>query len=209
MVPKKMQPYYDEFEKFYTKYCDKYLNDEYCTLCLHLVEKLCRKRPSPLLTGRLKTWAAGIVYVIGSNNFLFDKSQPLHMTGAEIASSFGLSKSTVANKAAEIRKMFRINQFDPEWILPSMMGDDPFIWMVSVDGFLIDIRTMPREIQEQAYRQGMIPYIPADKKANEENAKEGKAADNNQVKNEGNLPDNEHKADDFSDIYKAFGIDPQ
>jgi len=27
---------------------------------------------------------------------------------------------------------------------------------------LVDIRTMPREVQVIAYEKGMIPYIPAD-----------------------------------------------
>lgn len=33
-----------------------------------------------------------------------------------------------------------------------------------VNGFIIDIRTAPREVQELAYRKGLIPYIPADRK---------------------------------------------
>ena len=29
---------------------------------------------------------------------------------------------------------------------------------------MIDLRDMPREVQEIAYAKGMIPYIPADQK---------------------------------------------
>jgi hypothetical protein len=36
-------------------------------------------------------------------------------------------------------------------------------WMIMVDGFILDARTMPREVQEVAYRKGLIPYIPKDK----------------------------------------------
>ena len=38
----------------------------------------------------------------------------------------------------------------------------PTVWLVSVNGFIVDIRRMPRPIQEEAYRKGIIPYIPDD-----------------------------------------------
>ena len=33
-------------------------------------------------------------------------------------------------------------------------------WMIQVNGFLVDARFLKREIQEEALRQGLIPYIP-------------------------------------------------
>ena len=33
---------------------------------------------------------------------------------------------------------------------------------VEVNGTLVDIREMPREVQVIAFEKGMIPYIPAD-----------------------------------------------
>jgi hypothetical protein len=32
--------------------------------------------------------------------------------------------------------------------------------MISVNGLILDARYVPREIQEAAYRKGLIPYIP-------------------------------------------------
>ena len=61
-VPKSLQPAFDGIEPLITDFCNQYLNDEYRELCLHLLEKLCRKRPSPLLAGRKNTWAAAIIY---------------------------------------------------------------------------------------------------------------------------------------------------
>jgi hypothetical protein len=29
-----------------------------------------------------------------------------------------------------------------------------------VNGFIIDVRHAPREIQEEAFRKGLIPYLP-------------------------------------------------
>ena len=39
---------------------------------------------------------------------------------------------------------------------------NPFVWMAEVNGLLVDLRTMPREVQEVAFAKGIIPYIPAD-----------------------------------------------
>ena len=37
------------------------------------------------------------------------------------------------------------------------------VWMIMVNGFIIDARRATYEIQEQAYNAGIIPYIPANK----------------------------------------------
>ncbi len=52
--------------------------------------------------------------------------------------------------------------FDPEWTLPSMLDRNPLVWMAEVNGYLVDLRTMPREVQEIAFEKGLIPYIPDD-----------------------------------------------
>jgi hypothetical protein len=56
-----------------------------------------------------------------------------------------------------------MNQLNTEWFLPSRVDDHPLAWMVMVNGFIVDIRSMPREVQEIAYAQGVIPYIPGEK----------------------------------------------
>ena len=88
-VPKNMQDKYDEIAALIAPFCDEYLNDEYKALCLHALEKLCRKRPSPLLSGRARTRAGGILYAVGQANFLFDKSQTPHMKASELAERIG------------------------------------------------------------------------------------------------------------------------
>lgn len=54
-------------------FCRQHLNAEYAELCRKLTEKLARKRPSPLVSGKPQTWACGIVRTIGWVNFLDDK----------------------------------------------------------------------------------------------------------------------------------------
>jgi hypothetical protein len=53
-------------------------------------------------------------------------------------------------------------QMDPRWCLPSQVDSNPLIWMLEVNGLIVDVRYMPRAVQEMAYHKGLIPYIPAD-----------------------------------------------
>ena len=162
-VPKAMQEKYDEIAAILIPYCDEHLNDEYKDLCLHALEKLCRKRPSPLALGRAKTWAAGIVYAIGQNNFIFDKSQPIHMTAVELVEPLGIAKTTASSKAAEIKKLLKIDHFNSEWVLASDMESNPMLWLVEINGLPVDARTLPLDLQEYCAERGLIPYVPGHK----------------------------------------------
>lgn len=51
----------------------------------------------------------------------------------------------------------------PDWTLPSRLADNPLVWMVEINGLIIDIRRSPPELQRLAYEKGMIPFIPADR----------------------------------------------
>ena len=110
-VPKAMRGKYDEVAALIEPYCDTYLDGEYRSLCLRALEKLCRKRPSPVQSRRPGTWAAGIIYAIGQANWVFDKDSPIHMTADELVAPLGVSKSTASSTAAEIRKWLKIGLF--------------------------------------------------------------------------------------------------
>ena len=142
--------------------CDRQLNSEYRDLARAMTGAPCRKRPSPLTSGQPRTWAGGIVYVLARVNFLGDRSFPPYMTTADLCAAFGVGESTVHAKARVIEKTLRIGVFDPKWALPSLLGSNPLVWMAEVNGLLVDLRTMPREVQEVAFAKGIIPYIPAD-----------------------------------------------
>lgn len=161
-IPKAMQVVYDQIAPPISAFCLDHLDKEYEAICLRLLEKLCRKRPSPLLRGRAGAWAAGIVYEIASLNFIFDKANPYHMAAGDIASAFGIAASTAYNKAAEIRKLTNLSRLDPDWMIPSLVEQNPMTWLLSVNGFLVDIRTMPREVQLLALQQSLIPFLPDD-----------------------------------------------
>ena len=126
-------------------------------------EKLARKRPSPMLEGNLNAWASGIVRAVGGANFLHDKTQTPYMRATDIDKYLGTSSSGGAAKAAVIRKMLKVYQMDPAWSLPSRLADNPLVWMVQINGLIVDLRKSPRELQEAAFNKGLIPYIPADR----------------------------------------------
>lgn len=101
-----MRPVFDEIASVVVAFCKEHLNAEYAALCRKLTEKLARKRPSLLVSGKPATWACGIVRTIGWVNFLDDKSQRPHLKLTAIDKAFGVAESTGQGKSMLIRKMF-------------------------------------------------------------------------------------------------------
>jgi hypothetical protein len=159
-VPKEMQARFDEITQLTDAFSQAYLNNEYAQLCRELTATLCRKRPSPLVRGKADTWACGIIHALGMVNFLFDASQTPHVPASQIWEYFGLSSSTMQAKSKQIRDLLDMYQLDPNWTLPSKVDQNPLIWMLEVNGLIMDVRHAPRAIQEEAFRKGLIPYIP-------------------------------------------------
>lgn len=151
----------DNIKALAEQFCLEHLNSEYSHLCGELADQLSRKRPSPLLRGQPKSWASGIIRTIGYVNFLDDPDSLPYLKMTEIDRGLGVSTSTGQSKSREIRKLLNIGQLDVQWTLPSAMDDNPLVWTVELDnGLVIDLRTAPRELQEAAFQQGIIPYIP-------------------------------------------------
>jgi len=159
-VPQAMLATYENVAGITDNFCREHLNQEYADLCRQMAATLCRKRPSPLAGGAVEIWASSILYTIGKVNFLFDKSQKPHMRAERLCEFLGTSKATVSAKAKRIMTILKIGLMDPRWCLPSKLENNPMAWMIQVDGFIVDARSMPLEIQEEALQRGLIPYIP-------------------------------------------------
>jgi hypothetical protein len=159
-IPKQMRPVHDTVVGLTDAFCEAHLNEEYAQLCRKLTAALSRKRPSPLARGKVEVWACAIVYAIGRVNFLFDKSQTPYMSAGELCKAFGVSNNTASARATMILDTFGIMLLDPRWSLPSKLGDNPLAWLITVNGLIIDARYAPRDIQEEALRLGLIPYLP-------------------------------------------------
>jgi hypothetical protein len=163
-VPDSVQPAYAAIVAVIDTVCGQHLNADYAALGHRLAAALARKRPSPLLRGKPEVWACGIMHALGMVNFLSDKGQSPHMRMEDLCAAFGVSPSAGAGKAKTIRELFRMIPLDPRWCLPNLVDENPLVWMLTVNGIVADVRSMPREVQEIAYEKGLIPYIPADRR---------------------------------------------
>ena len=82
-----------------------------------------------------------------------------------IDKAFGVAESTGQGKAKAIRDLLKIRQFDFRWMLRAADRgesdglDDPG------QRLHLDARRLKREVQEEAFRKGLIPYIPGEQPA--------------------------------------------
>jgi Domain of unknown function (DUF6398) len=120
------------------------------------------KATEPARFGPAPHVACGIVYVLGQINFLTDPSTQPFMTTADLCAAFGVGQSTASAKARVIAQALDTHRLNPEWSLPSRLDQNPLVWMAEVNGFLVDLRDMPGEVQQIAFDKGIIPYIPVD-----------------------------------------------
>ena len=102
VVPKSMRAIYEAITGLTDAFCGEHLNEDYRGLAQRMTAALCRKRPSPLTLGQPRTWACGIVYVLGQINFLTDPSTQPFLTTADLCSRFGVGQSTASAKARVI-----------------------------------------------------------------------------------------------------------
>jgi hypothetical protein len=160
-IPEEYQEKFREIVDLTDGFCQKYLNEDYRELCEEMAAELC-VGGFPFDRGKPAGWASAIVHAIGWVNFLHDPSQSPHLTSTQIAEGFGVSQGTMLTKSKIIRDELDLMPFDPDWCIPAILKDNPLVWMLKVNGLVMDIRSAPRGAQEEAYRLGLIPFIPAD-----------------------------------------------
>lgn len=162
-VPAALREKFNAISQATDAFCDQRLNDEYKKVIRQALAALSRKRPSPLIKGKDQAWAAGVVHAVGMVNFLFDPAQTPHCKVPEIYAHFRVGASTGQARSKETRDALGMGQFSPEWTVASNMDQNPLVWMLEVNGLVVDVRRMPLEVQEMALAQGMIPYLPGKK----------------------------------------------
>lgn len=163
-LPEKISKKRDEVIEILKSVCEKHLK-EYLDYALEIADIISMVKPeSPYSSGQAKSWAAGIVYALGNVNFLFDPNNEPYLSATDLCKLFGVSQSTASSKAKEIKDGLGLYQFHPDWTIETLLDENPLVWMLPTqDGLIMDIRHMPREVQEKAFENGLIPYIPADK----------------------------------------------
>ena len=159
-IPKPMTEKFAAITALIDAFCARHLNEEYRQMIHHVVGALARKRLSPLSRGKENIWAAAAVHAVGRVNFLDDSAQTPHCKPKVIYEFFGIGESTGQNKSKEIRDLLKMGPMSPQWTLPSRLADNPMVWLLQVNGFTVDIRGMPIEVQQRAFEKGLIPYIP-------------------------------------------------
>jgi hypothetical protein len=160
-VPTAVRPVFDETVTATDAFCLRHLDEEYAALCAKLAAKLARKRPSPLVRGDRIIWAAGILYAVGRVNFLADPGQAPHMRTDTMADLLGVKQTTMANKGRLIMDTLNIGLIDPEFSRREILDKNPMTWLLEVNGLLVDARHLPETVQVEAWRRGLIPYVPA------------------------------------------------
>ena len=160
-VPKELRPMVEEIVGITDSVCLSVLDEEYADLARRAVAKLARKRPSPLQAGRRSTWAAGVVYALGHVNFLSDPASEPCVTADQLSAAFGVAKSTMSSKARQVRDLLRISHFSPEFQRADAAAQNPLAWIIEVNGLAVDARHVPPDIQAEAFRRGLIPYMTA------------------------------------------------
>lgn len=158
-VPKGWEEFYSSLTGLTDRVCEQLLDREYAELARYAIAALCRKRPCPLVSGEPRTWACAILYALGQVNFLTDRSSRPYMSMADLAGQFGVASSTAGNKAKVVRKALGMHQLEHTWMLPSRHAGASFAWLIDVDGWMVDARTLPINLQEAAVRKGLIPYV--------------------------------------------------
>ena len=93
------------------------------------------------------SWACGIILRTGICELPFDKNQQPYVSAAHLCDRVGVSKSTGSAWAKVVRDSLNMVQLDPNWCLPGMLDDNPLAWMITLNGFVMDVRTLPREIR--------------------------------------------------------------
>ena len=93
-----------------TSFGAAHLDPELTGFALDLWKRICRLKRLDCRRGDPNVWAASVTHVIARMNFLFDRSQPVHLTFDTICEFFQVKKTTVGGKASEIERTLRLRQ---------------------------------------------------------------------------------------------------
>ena len=102
-----------------------------------------------------------MVYALGHVNFLSDPASEPCVTADQLSAASGVAKSTMSSKARQVRGLLRISHFSLEFQRADVAAQNPLAWIIEVNGLAVDARHVPSDTQAEAYRRGLIPYIPA------------------------------------------------
>ncbi len=116
-----------------------------------------------LRAGKRGGWIAGILYALRKVNGAGRGPHAWFPDTAAVCEALGVSQQTMERRGKEIYAALLLEEFEPRFVLAGVLRDEAVFWtQTTPDGRTVDLRTLPRELQEEAVRAGVIPYVPAD-----------------------------------------------
>ena len=83
------------------------------------------------------------------------------MTNEELAAAVAVKKTTMANKAGLINRILDLSVFEADLTRIEVLERHPLAWLVEVDGFILDARSLPPDLLAEARRRGLVPDLEA------------------------------------------------
>lgn len=108
-TPKNRRERFDNIAALIQAFALEHLDDELTSFALELWARLCRRKAPDCMRGKPEVWAASVIHVIARMNFLFDKTQPIHLTPDTICNFFQANKTTIGSKASQIEKTLKLS----------------------------------------------------------------------------------------------------
>lgn len=109
-IPTAHRERFGEVAALLQQFGQEHLDAELTGFVLELWKRVCRRKAPDCLRGKATVWAASVIHVIARMNFLFDRSQPVHLTFETICKFFQANRATVGGKATEIERMLKLRQ---------------------------------------------------------------------------------------------------
>ncbi len=58
-----------------------------------------------------------------------------------VCAGSSVGQSTASAKAQVISRVLNVHRLNPKWSLPSLLEQNPLVWMAEVNGMLVDLET--------------------------------------------------------------------
>ena len=128
----------EEIEQMVTGYCKRNLDEEYLKICTMVIRDILKKDKSVFERGKPEIWSASIIWAVGSENFLGDKSFEPYATLSDVCEFFNVNTSTVGQKSRKIKDILNISIWNPKYRLSdSEIGNFLDSLVVTPDGIIV------------------------------------------------------------------------
>jgi hypothetical protein len=146
---------FNEVAALLAQFGQAHLDAELTGFTVELWRRICRKKSPDCLRGQPGIWAAAVIHVIARMNFLFDRSQPVHLSFDTICAYFQTNKTTIGSKATTLERTLKLRPHSEPGLCRSSLLES-FTTVRLSNGMVLSF--------EMAKRMGYLPpgATPAD-----------------------------------------------